>query len=116
MRSPTGNTVPALVSGGWRDLKYTRFRDGIDVHWLLTGGSDAPSVAVLKYAPGARVPLHRHVGLETIVVLDGAQSDERGEYAAGTVVINPVDSTHSVWSDDGCVVLIQWNRPVEMLG
>jgi anti-sigma factor ChrR (cupin superfamily) len=107
---------PALVSGGWRALDFEPFRPGIRVSWLLRGGADAPSAAVLAYEPGASVPRHRHAGLETIVVLDGVQSDESGDYAAGTVVLNPVGSEHSVWSDNGCVVLIQWNLPVVMLG
>jgi anti-sigma factor ChrR (cupin superfamily) len=62
------------------------------------------------------VPRHRHAGLETIVVLDGSQSDENGDYPAGTLVLNPAGTEHSVWSTRGCVVLIQWNLPVIMLG
>ena len=53
------------------------------MHWLLKGGPVEPSVAILNYEPGAGVPRHRHVGLETIVVLEGTQSDENGDYAAG---------------------------------
>jgi anti-sigma factor ChrR (cupin superfamily) len=64
----------------------------------------------------ARVPHHLHQGLETVVVLDGAQADENGEYRAGAVVLNPQGSEHSVWSDEGCVVLIHWTRPVLILG
>ena len=105
-----------LLSGGWRDLAFERFRDGIGVHWLLRGGPDEPSAAVLKYDAGAGVPRHRHAGLETIVVLEGSQSDENGNYAAGTVVLNPAGTEHSVWTDGGCVVLIQWNLPVIILG
>jgi len=96
----------------WRSLPFEPFREGVEIHHLRTG---APAVALLRYAPGARVPRHRHAGLETILVLDGAQSDERGHYAAGTFVLNPEGSVHSVWSDEGCTVLIQWERPVEML-
>jgi anti-sigma factor ChrR (cupin superfamily) len=61
------------------------------------------------------VPRHRHTGLETILVLDGTQSDERGDYGAGTLILNPTGSAHSVWSDPGCVVLIQWDKPVQFL-
>ena len=46
-------------------------------------------------------------------MLDGTQSDENGDYAAGSVVFNPVGSEHSVWTREGCVVLIQWNLPVD---
>ena len=107
--------VPGLLGGGWRKLDFEHFRDGIEVHWLLKGGPVEPSVAVLKYAPGAGVPRHRHAGLETIVVLEGTQSDEQGDYAAGSVVLNPVGTTHSVWTEPGCVVLIQWDLPVIFL-
>ncbi|MGX9144110.1 cupin domain-containing protein [Mesorhizobium sp. 128a] len=105
-----------LAAGGWRDLKYEHFREGIAVHWLLKAGPVEPSVAILNYRPGAGVPRHRHVGLETIVVLDGTQSDENGDYPAGSVVLNPVGTEHSVWTKDGCTVLIQWDLPVIILG
>ena len=55
------------------------------------------------------------MGLETILVLDGVQSDEAGDYGPGTVVINRIGSEHSVWTKTGCVVLIQWDRPVMIL-
>ncbi|PBB70624.1 allophanate hydrolase [Mesorhizobium sp. WSM4312] len=105
-----------LLDGGWRDLALEHFRDGIRVHWLLKGGPVEPSVAVLSYQPGAGVPRHRHAGLETIVVLEGIQSDENGDYPAGSVILNSVGTEHSVWTKDGCVVLIQWDLPVIILG
>lgn len=103
---------PGLASGGWRDLSFEPFRPGIRVHWLLRGGADGPSAAVLAYDPGASVPRHRHPGLETIVVLDGVQSDDGGDHPAGSVVLNLPGTVHSVWTGPGCVVLIQWNLPV----
>lgn len=104
--------VASLMVGGWRDLAFAPFREGVEICTLKSG---APAVALLRYAPGARVPRHEHMGLETILVLEGAQSDERGRYAAGALVLNPEGSVHSVWSDEGCVVLIQWERPVRIL-
>ncbi len=105
-----------LASGGWRDLAYQPFRDGITVHWLAQGGEDEPAMAVLAYQPGASVPRHRHPGGETILVLEGTQSDENGDYGAGTLILNPPGTEHSVWSAQGCVVLIRWDRPVIMIG
>ena len=78
--------------------------------------ADGASIALLRYAAGARVPLHEHPGLETVLVVEGSQSDERGTYKAGDLVLNPAGSRHSVWSTDGCVVLIQWEKPVRILG
>ena len=107
---------PALIDGSWRDLAFEHFREGIAVHWLLKGGPAEPSVAILNYRPGAGVPRHRHVALETIVVLEGIQSDENGDYAAGSVILNPIGTEHSVWTKEGYVVLIQWDLPVIILG
>ena len=104
-----------LAQDGWRDLAFEPFRDGVTAHWLEQGGPDGPSLAILRYEPGASVPRHRHRGLETILVLDGVQSDESGDYSVGTVVVNPAGSEHSVWSKDGCAVLIQWTLPVEII-
>ena len=112
----SNKSIPNLLNGGWRKLAFEYFRDGIEVHWLSKGGATDPTVAILKYEPGSAVPRHRHVGLETIMVLDGVQSDESGDYSAGTLVLNAVGSEHSVWTKDGCVVLIQWDLPVIILG
>ena len=38
------------------------------------------------------------------------------DYGPGCCVVNAKGSEHSVWSDTGCVVLIQWDRPVSILG
>jgi anti-sigma factor ChrR (cupin superfamily) len=99
-----------LPAKGWEAL-----REGIQVLWLWGDPRAGPSVALLRYEPGARVPLHRHMGFELIYVLSGAQSDERGTYAAGSLVVNPEGDQHSVRSEEGCLVLIAWERPVEFV-
>ena len=97
---------------GWRERTWRSFREGIEISEIISG---SPAVALLRYQPGASVPRHLHTGLETIIVLEGTQSDERGDYPAGSVILNPEHSAHAVWSVEGCVVLIQWERPVEFL-
>lgn len=106
--------IGKLLNGGWRDLRFEPFRPGVEIFPVIAGGEEQASVALLRYAPGASVPWHWHQGLETIVVLEGSQSDERGRYVAGDLTTNPAGTGHSVWSVDGCVVLIQWERPVRM--
>ena len=98
-----------LLDGGWQALPFEPFREGVKVHWIRRTD---PAVALLSYAPGACVPRHQHTGLETILVLHGTQSDEAGDYPAGTLLLNAEGSIHSVWSDEGCTVLIEWERPV----
>lgn len=104
---------PDFLTAGWRGMMFEPFRDGVEICWIRRND---PGLALLRYAPGASVPMHMHTGLETILVLEGSQSDERGTYRTGALVLNPEGSSHSVWSDEGCVVLIAWERPVRFLG
>lgn len=104
-----------LTSGGWKDLVFEDFRDQVTIHWIQPFENEQPGVALLKYEAGASVPRHLHVGLETILVLQGTQSDEAGDYGPGSLIVNKEGTEHSVWSDTGCVVLIQWDRPVKIL-
>jgi anti-sigma factor ChrR (cupin superfamily) len=75
-----------------------------------------PSAAFIRYQPGASVPEHAHPGYEHIFVLQGSQVDHLGSYPAGTCVMSPPGSRHSVRSDEGCLVLAIWNRSVEVVG
>jgi len=96
-------------------VHWQPFRPGVEMARLYGGAADAPSAALLRYEPGAKVPRHVHHGYEHILVLSGSQRDERGVYQAGTLLISEPGSAHSVASDDGCVVLAIWERPVELL-
>ena len=107
--------VARAVELGARGAGWESLRSGVDILRLCGDAKSGPSVALLRYQPGARVPPHRHVGFEVIYVLSGAQSDERGTYGAGTLVVNRAGDQHNVWSDDGCLVLIVWERPIEFV-
>jgi len=91
---------------GWEEL-----RPGVSIRRLYQAPSGA-AAALLRYQPGADIPAHEHLGYEHILVLDGAQSDEYGHYLAGTFVVNRPGSCHRVASEEGCVVLIVWERGV----
>ncbi|MCO5731450.1 cupin domain-containing protein [Rhizobium sp. SSA_523] len=104
-----------LTDDGWKQVAFAPFRGDVTIHWIRPFEGDQPGVALLKYQAGASVPRHRHEGLETILVLDGVQSDESGDYPRGSFIVNAPGTEHSVWSERGCVVLIQWDRPVIIL-
>lgn len=74
-----------------------------------------PSAALLRYAPGAAVPPHRHRSFEHIFILKGSQEDHLGRYEAGTCVMSPPGTMHKVASQDGCLVLAIWNQSVEVI-
>jgi anti-sigma factor ChrR (cupin superfamily) len=101
-----------LLPTQWEQMAFEPFRDGVEICRLWEG---SPDVALLRYSAGASVPRHKHTGLETILVLTGSQSDESGTYIAGSLIFNPTGTAHSVWSLDGCTVLIQWEKPVEFV-
>lgn len=93
-------------------LAWQPLRPGVDIHRFYGGEDDAPSAALLRYAPGAEVPWHVHVGVEHIYVLAGAQQDDRGRYGPGAFVVNLPGTRHRVTSPEGCLVLAVWLRPV----
>jgi anti-sigma factor ChrR (cupin superfamily) len=96
------------------NLAWDRLAPGVDIHRLYQWPA-GQSAALLRYAPGARMLRHRHVGTEQILVLSGSQSDGDGDYAAGTLVVHPPGTCHAIRSDGGCVVLAIWERPVEFV-
>jgi anti-sigma factor ChrR (cupin superfamily) len=94
-------------------LKWEFFREGVKIHRLYGNQNEGPSAALLLYEPGAGVPLHQHQGWEHLIILSQSQSDQRGERDAGTLIINPPGSSHSVSSANGALVLAIWEKPVK---
>jgi anti-sigma factor ChrR (cupin superfamily) len=68
-----------------------------------------------RMAPGARLPEHRHVGIEQSYVLEGTLIDDDGACTAGNFVWRRAGSVHNAWSPDGCVVLGVFEAPNEFL-
>jgi anti-sigma factor ChrR (cupin superfamily) len=95
-----------------KTLEWKPFRTGVEIARIYTGPDGGSSAAFLRYQPGASIALHVHGGFEHIFILKGSQLDRSGEQHAGTVVVNPPGSTHSVTSPKGCIVLIIWEKPV----
>lgn len=75
-----------------------------------------PRSAFLRYLPGASVPNHLHTGLEHILILHGSQTDGRRIYRAGTLVIHPPGTQHHLVSEEGCLALGVWEKPVAFTG
>ena len=70
---------------------------------------------LLRMAPGAQLPDHRHVGVEQSFVLEGALADEEGTCTAGNFVWRRPGSVHRAWSPDGCLLLAIFEAPNEFL-
>lgn len=96
-------------------LDWQPLHAGVEIHDLYPPVDGGARAALLRYHPGACVPWHVHSGFEHILVLRGSQRDGNGHYPAGTLVVNLPGSTHLVTSEEGCIVLAVWQRPVALL-
>jgi len=108
--------VISLALSGLKDrVEFVPFQPGVESAWIYGRDGSGPAAALLRYAPGASIPGHRHGGYEHILVLDGAQQDERGRYPKGTLIVNEPGTEHHVSSPEGCLVLVIWEKRVTFL-
>jgi anti-sigma factor ChrR (cupin superfamily) len=101
--------VLSLAEAALSDGGYEPFRPGIEIRPLYRT-ENGPAAALLRYRPGVTLPRHSHDGYEHIYVIQGEQSDERGTYGPGTLIVNPPGTGHTVISRPGCVVLVIWEK------
>ena len=71
------------------------------------GGEHGPVTSLVRYAPGGAFRPHAHPEGEEIRVLDGVFADERGDYPAGTYLLNPDGSHHAPRSEVGCLLFVR---------
>ncbi|GAA2138641.1 hypothetical protein GCM10009760_20110 [Kitasatospora kazusensis] len=95
-------------------------REAVDVHWLYSGretGPDGAEAYIAHFRPGAHGDLHRHLGFELMLVLDGELVNDNGDrYRPGTLVVERPDSVHRVTSPDGCrLLVVREKRTVALL-
>jgi anti-sigma factor ChrR (cupin superfamily) len=103
------------ISGWQHKLKWQPFSEGVDIYRLYESGSEGPSASLLRFRKGGRVPLHEHMGFEHIFVLSGSQVDENSTAETGSLIINPPGTSHSILSENGCIVLAIYEKPVKFL-
>jgi anti-sigma factor ChrR (cupin superfamily) len=103
------------ISGWQQKLAWKPFQKGVDIFKLYADGESGPTAALLRFHPGGRVPLHEHTGYEHIFVLAGSQVDENSRAETGMLIINPPGSSHSILSENGCIVLAIYEKPVKFI-
>lgn len=94
---------------------WESFKEGIEISRIYDDAINGPAAALLRYAAGAEVPLHRHGGYEHILILSGSQTDGVEVYGKGTLMISAPGSQHRIVSESGCIVLAIWHKPVAFL-
>ena len=106
----SGSTYVDVSSIDWEPTTFP----GVWTKKLYADASGRMTV-VTKMEPGARLPQHRHVGLEQSFVLEGSLVDADGACTAGNYVWRRAGSAHNAWSPDGCIVLGIFEKPNEFL-
>ena len=79
---------------------------------------DSHRVSLLRLRPGRGLPMHRHVGTEYTVVLQGGYTDSTGNYGVGDFAVGPGPEQHEPIADPGppCIALIVVEKPVVLTG
>lgn len=71
------------------------------------GDESARATSIVRYQPNAKFAQHTHDFGEEILILEGMFSDEFGDYPAGTYVMNPPGSSHTPYSETGCLLFVK---------
>lgn len=70
------------------------------------GGEFGPVTSIVRYDPNSEFRSHPHPKGEEILVMSGVFSDEYGDYAAGTYLLNPEGFVHTPFSRKGCTLFV----------
>lgn len=88
----------------WKDSPMA----GVQRRMLDRDGDEvARATSIVRYAPNSYFKRHTHTGGEEYFVLEGIFSDEHGDFGPGSYVRNPVNSSHTPFSKDGCTILVK---------
>ncbi|HEY7240390.1 MAG TPA: cupin domain-containing protein [Burkholderiales bacterium] len=97
----------------WEKTAYL----GIEQKTLLVDKQTGLITALMRMAPGARLPDHEHVKIEQTYVLEGSLRCSEGECRAGQFVWRPAGSRHEAWAGpEGGLFLAMFQIPNKFFG
>lgn len=92
----------------------TRFA-GVEMKVLLEDPDSGLLTTLMRWAPGAELPLHEHVRVEQTYVLEGRLVDDQGECGPGQFVWRPQGSRHVARAPEGALMLAFFLSPNKFL-
>jgi anti-sigma factor ChrR (cupin superfamily) len=98
-RTPLSQII--TVSG----LVWEERPPGVRMKSLWEHPASRRRAVMTRIEPGAKLPLHRHVGDELVFVIEGAIADEFGTIATGNVGYRPNGCVHTVSTSNGATLL-----------
>ncbi|MCZ6619426.1 MAG: cupin domain-containing protein, partial [Gammaproteobacteria bacterium] len=71
------------------------------------GKEVAVATSFVRYAQHSKFPAHNHDLGEEFIVLEGEFGDEHGRYPPVSYVRNPPGTSHTPFSDPGCLIFVK---------
>jgi anti-sigma factor ChrR (cupin superfamily) len=106
--APLASRFVEVASLPWEKTRFA----GVEMKTLLVDRESGVVTALMKFAPGARLPDHEHVLIEQTYVLEGTLVCGEGECKAGDFVWRPPGSRHEAWAGpQGGVMLAMFQIP-----
>lgn len=101
-------TIRAVIGKDLDALEWKPGAEGVLHHVITLSPGAKGDLRLIKLAPGARLPRHRHRGEELTLVLRGAYHDEHAKYSVGDLSDLDDEVEHSVVADPltGCILLM----------
>ncbi|MFP6767514.1 MAG: cupin domain-containing protein [Planctomycetaceae bacterium] len=105
-----GSEFVDVVGMEWQPTPFP----GVDMK-LLYQAPEGGFTALFRAAPGARLPLHRHTGVEQSFVIEGSLVDDEGACTSGNFVWRHAGSIHEAHTPDGVLAIGIFESPNEFL-
>ena len=101
--TPAKSPLSEIISVS--DIAWQERPPGVRMKSLWEHPETKRRAVMTRIEPGAKLPLHRHVGDELVFVIEGAIADEFGTVTAGNVGYRPNGCVHTVSTRNGATLL-----------
>jgi anti-sigma factor ChrR (cupin superfamily) len=130
--SKHGATVFAIISGGIEPAKeignaprsqtiilseipWSDALPGVKQKPIWSDAATKRRAILARFEPGAKLPLHKHIGDELVFMIEGSNFDESGEVRTGNANYRPNGCTHTVSTKHGGTAIAFVTGGVEMI-
>jgi hypothetical protein len=99
---------PCLIQSQHQPWVQSPSKQVLRKRFHLVGDAESGQVtSLVKYQAGSHFSQHEHPEGEEILVLEGIFSDIRGDWPAGTWLLNPEGFCHAPYSVKGCLLFVK---------
>jgi anti-sigma factor ChrR (cupin superfamily) len=118
----SGNVEPAKEIGAApssqtivSDIQWTDLMPGIRAKHFWSDPATKRRGIYARWEPGAKLPLHKHIGDELLFMIEGSNFDESSEHRTGNLSYNADGRTHTVVSKNGHTAIAFLTGDIEVI-